>query len=413
MKRSWIAVAAAMFCCGWGGNQFTPLLVMYRDSAGYSVLTVDEFLGAYVVGLAPALLIVGGLSNRFGRRPLLIAGVVCSVLASALLAFGESGPLLIFLGRFVSGVAVAIAMAVGTTWTKELSEAPYDPSAHPSTGARRAALSLTLGFGLGAGVGGVLAQWGPWPMVTPYVVHLALTTAVLPLLLLRSPETRHRHVVEADPDVVRRAGFKVPAVRHPRFLRVVLPMTPWVFGAAGVAYATMPQVVGGQLGHWDLAYSTLLTVCTLGAGAAVQPIAKRLDRLTDARAILIAMVIMCCGLGVSVLGALLHSPLLALLAAVVLGVAYGIAVVSGLLEIQRLVPPSQLAGITGVYYAVAYVGFLLPTLLAALSGVAGYPVLLGGLVVLAVAGTTLIAMSTRAHLPITLNAPERSEVATG
>ena len=55
MKRSWIAVAAAMFCCGWGGNQFTPLLVMYRETAGYSVLTVDEFLGAYVVGLALSL----------------------------------------------------------------------------------------------------------------------------------------------------------------------------------------------------------------------------------------------------------------------------------------------------------------------------------------------------------------------
>jgi MFS family permease len=411
MKRSWIAVAAAMFCCGWGGNQFTPLLVMYRETAGYSVLTVDEFLGAYVVGLAPALLIVGGLSNRYGRRPLLIAGVVCSLVASALLAFGESGPLLIFLGRFVSGVAVAIAMAVGTTWAKELSEAPYDTSALPGAGARRSALSLTLGFGLGAGVGGVLAQWGPWPMVTPYVVHLALTAAVLPLLL-RSPETHHRHAAPADPNV-RRAGFKVPAVRHPRFLRVILPMAPWIFGAAGVAYATMPQIVGGQLGRWDLAYSTLLTVCTLGAGAAVQPIAKRLDRLTDARAIVIAMVIMSGGLGVSALGALLHSPLLALLAAVVLGVAYGIAVVSGLLEIQRLVPPSELAGITGAYYAVAYLGFLLPTVLAALSGVAGYPVLLGGLVVVALAGTTLIAVSTRAHLPIALNTPDRSEVATG
>jgi MFS family permease len=333
------------------------------------------------------------------------------VLASALLAFGETGPLLIFLGRLVAGVAVAIAMAVGTTWTKELSEPPYDPSARPGTGARRAALSLTLGFGLGAGVAGVLAQWGPWPMVTPYVVHLVLTASVLPLLL-RCPETRPRHAVQADQDT-RRAGFRVPAVRHPRFLRVILPMAPWIFGAAGVAYATMPQVVGGQLGHWDLVYSTLLTVCTLGAGAAVQPIAKRLDRLTDARAVVIAMVIMCCGLGVSVLGALLHSPLLALLAALVLGAAFGIGVVSGLLEIQRLVPPSELAGITGVYYALAYIGFLLPTLLAALSGVAGYPVLLGGLAVVALAGTTLIATSTRAHLPIALATPERSEVATG
>jgi MFS family permease len=407
--RSWTDGAAAMFCCSWGGNQFTPLLAMYRDAAGYSALTVDEFLGAYVVGLAPTLLIAGGLSDRFGRRPLIVAAVVCSVIASVLLAAGEAGPLPIFLGRLVSGAGVAIAMAVGTTWVKELSEPPFDPAARPGAGARRAALALTLGPGLGAGVAGVLAQWGPWPMVTPYVVHIALTAAVLPLLL-SSPETCP-HDASGETNG-RRAGFRVPAVRHPRFLRVILPMAPWIFGVAGVAYATLPQLMGGRLGHWDLAYSTLLTVCTLGAGAAVQPVVKRLDRLSDARAIVISMIIISTGLGVSVLGALLDSPWLALAAALILGTGYGIGVVSGLLEIQRLVPPAELAGITGVYYAAAYVGFLLPTVLAALSGVAGYPVLLGGLVVIALAGTTLIAVSSRAHLPIALNAPDRSEVAT-
>ncbi|WP_433275617.1 MFS transporter [Pseudonocardia xinjiangensis] len=410
MRRSWLAVAAAMFCCGWGGNQFTPLLVMYRESAGYSVLTVDEFLGAYVVGLAPALLVVGALSNRYGRRPLTVAAVIFSVLASGLLALGEAGPVPIFLGRFVTGVAVAIAMAVGTTWTKELSEPPFDTVAKPGAGARRPALALTLGFGLGAGVAGVLAQWGPWPMVTPYVVHVVLTATVIPLLL-RCPETRPRAVGGVVGTGASR--FSVPTARHPRFLRVVLPMAPWVFGAAGVAYATMPQVVGGRLGHWDLAYSTLLTVCTLGAGAAVQPIAKRLDRVTDARAVVISMIIMSCGLGISVVGAYLRSPWLALVAAVVLGCAYGIAVVSGLLEIQRITPAAELAGITGVYYALAYVGFLLPTVLAALSGLASYPVMLGALALIALTGTAVIASSTRAHLPVVVPATDAAETVPG
>jgi hypothetical protein len=31
--RNWQAAAAAVFVCGWGGNQFTPLLVMYREAA--------------------------------------------------------------------------------------------------------------------------------------------------------------------------------------------------------------------------------------------------------------------------------------------------------------------------------------------------------------------------------------------
>ncbi|NMH95767.1 MFS transporter [Pseudonocardia sp. K10HN5] len=408
-----------MFCCGWGGNQFTPLLIMYRDAAGYSVLTVDAFLGAYVVGLVPALLTVGALSDRFGRRPVMMAGTVASLLASGLLALGETGPVPIFLGRFVTGVAVAVAMAVGSTWVKELSDPPHDPDAGPGTGARRAALALTVGFGLGAGVAGVLAQWGPWPMVLPYVVHVALTVGVL-LVLPRCVETR-------GPG---RAGrLAVPAVRHPRFRRVVLPMAPWVFGSSGVAYAIMPQVVGDRLGSWGLAYSTLLTVCTLGAGALVQPIAKRLDRVTDARAVIVSMIAMSTGLALSVVAASVRSPWLALAAAIVLGSAYGIAVVSGLLEIQRLARPDELAGLTGVYYALAYVGFLLPAALAVLSKLAGYPVLLSGLVLIALAGTAVIARSSRSHLPgsslpassagnagitsVVSNSTERSETALG
>ncbi|MBN9111226.1 MAG: MFS transporter [Pseudonocardia sp.] len=389
-RRAWLAVAAAMFCCGWGGNQFTPLLIMYRDAAGYSVLTVDAFLGAYVVGVVPTLLLAGRLCARRGRRPLMLAGTAASLLASVLLALGETGPVPIFAGRFATGTAVAIAMAVGSTWVKELSEPPYD-DVPAGTGARRAALSLTLGFGLGAGVAGVLAQWGPLPMELPYIVHGVLTVVAL-TLLSRAPET-----------VPGGTGTHVPplrAARHPRFLRVVLPMAPWIFGSAGVAYAIMPQLVGDRLGSWGLAYSTLLTVATLLTGAAVQPIAKRLDRRTDARAVVMSMIVMSGGLAFSVVAAVERSPWLALGAAIVLGAAYGVAVVAGLLEIQRLARPEDLAGLTGVYYALAYIGFLLPTVLAVAAHVVGYPWLLGALVVIAVAGTVTIAASGRSHLPV-------------
>jgi MFS family permease len=177
-------------------------------------------------------------------------------------------------------------------------------------------------------------------------------------------------------------------------------MAPWIFGSTGVAYAIMPEIVSDKLGPWSLAYSTLLTVCTIGAGVGIQPIAKRLDRATSARAVVVSMVVMCAGLACSAVAAALRSPWLALGTALVLGTAYGIAVVSGLLELQRLARPGELAQLTGIYYALAYVGFLLPSLLAALNGVAGYPVLLAALAVLALTGTLVIVRHSRAHLPL-------------
>ncbi|WP_433507158.1 MFS transporter [Pseudonocardia halophobica] len=384
-RNAWRAAAAAVFACGWGGNQFTPLLVMYRES-GLSILTVDALLGAYVVGLVPGLLTVGALSERYGRRPVMLAGTAASLVASVFLAFGSVG--WIAAGRFVTGVGVAVAMAVGSTWVTELS---VRGGAERATGTRRGALWLTLGFGLGAGVAGVLAQWAPFPMELPYVLHAVLAAAAL-LAIVRLPETR---VAPAARTTGRFAG-----TRHPRFRRVITPMAPWIFGSAGVAYAIMPQLVGDRLGTWGLAYSTLLTVCTLGAGALVQPLAKRLDRTTSARGVVVSMVVMSAGLAVSAVAAVVRSPVVALVAAVVLGAAYGIAVVSGLLELQRLARPDELAALTGVYYALAYVGFLLPSILAVLSGVASYPVLLGCLVLVALGGTAVVLRHSRRHLPV-------------
>lgn len=278
-------------------------------------------------------------------------------------------------------------MAVGTTWVTELCDRA---GAAPGAGARRAALWLTAGFALGAAVAGGLAQWGPAPMVTPYLGHALLALAVLPFVF-RVPETG----VAGSP-----ARGQFAGLRHPRFRRVIMPMAPWIFGSAAVAYAIMPQLVGDRVGQWSLLYSTTLTVGTLVAGTLVQPLAKRLDRTTSARAVLVSMTLMPAGLLVSTLAAIVRSPALALVAALALGCAYGIALVSGLLELQRLAAPHELAALTGAYYALAYLGFLLPSVLSLLSPAADYPVLLGVLVFVALSSAAVILRHSRAHLPV-------------
>lgn len=350
---AWIPAAAAMFACGWGGNQFTPLLSMYRQANGYSATVVDALLGAYVLGLAPALLIGGPLSNRHGRRRIVAVGLVSSGLGSSALAVAN----LPFLaaGRLLSGVAVGLGMAVGTSWLTELTVASGRSRAR---GARRASLALTAGFGVGAGVAGTMAQWGPGPETVPYLVHLALVVAVLGAVW-RSPDTRP---AAGGPASLR---LRSPSLRHPRFRRLVLPMAPWVFGTAGVAYAIVPQTMAGQVGRWALLYATVLTVATLGAGVLIQPIARRLDHAQRPRAILVAMVAVTAGIAVAAATVAARSPWLGALAAVVLGAAYGVALVAGLVEVQRISRPDDRAALTGIYYALSYVGFLLPTAVAA------------------------------------------------
>ncbi len=368
---AWQLAAPALFVMAWGGNHFTPLLHMYESLGHYSALMADLFLGFYVVGLIPGLLVAGALSDRYGRKPLSVAGVAIGIAASILLGLGFSSEVMLSVGRLLAGLSVGVAMSVGTAWLKELSSAPFDRQADRTAGARRPALTLTIGFGLGAGVAGALAQWGPMPTLSPYLVHILLSLLVLPRLL-RAPETvprfrSHRPFWQ---------DLAVPLAGHRRFVRVIAPSAPWVFGAAAIAYAIMPKLVENQLGSLNLAFATLLTVVTLGTGALVQPLVARINQVTGGRALVVGMSVMLLGLLLSIGTAIVLSPVLALLTAITLGASYGICVVAGLVEIQRISTPADLAGITGVYYSLTYVGFLLPVLFAWLNSVASYAVLM-------------------------------------
>ena len=157
----WAMVWGAVFVCSWGGNQFSPLLLMYEERAHYSSLLVNAFLGVYVLGLAPALLVAGSLSDRHGRKPLMLVGIGAAVVGSGLLALGPLGPGFLAAGRLFSGVTVGIAMAVGNSWVKELSQGRYDPTADTGSGARRASLAFTLGSGIGALVAGLVVRPAP------------------------------------------------------------------------------------------------------------------------------------------------------------------------------------------------------------------------------------------------------------
>ena len=150
----WFLVAVAVFAVAWGGNQFTPLMVMYRLGGELDLVFVDLLLFIYALGIAPALLISGPLSDRIGRKPVMLAAPVFSIIGSLLIAAGETtGPLLL-VGRALSGVGVGIAMAVGGSWVKELSHARFDEKAKSTSGAKRQSMALTLGFGIGAGIAG-------------------------------------------------------------------------------------------------------------------------------------------------------------------------------------------------------------------------------------------------------------------
>ncbi|WP_345421845.1 MFS transporter [Pseudonocardia xishanensis] len=383
--KSWARVAAVLFAIGYGANQFSPLMVMYREQGHYSPTVVAAFFGVYVAGLVPGLLVGGPLSDRYGRRALLLPAVAASVPASAVLALGAFSESLLFTGRFLFGLVTGVAMAVGSTWVKELSQAPHDPGSDPAAGARRAALSLSAGFGVGPAIGGVLAQWAPLPMELPYVAHILLTVPVI-VLVARAPETLQARVGSRG----WLADLRVPAVAHPRFRGLVLPLAPWVFAGPALSFAVQPAALGAaRTAGFGLVFATLLTAVTLSAGVGIQSAARRLDSRNPLAGGRLGLALITVGALVAAATAVSGSLVVAVAAAAVLGAGFGIALVSGLIEVQRIARPEQLAGLTAVYYSLTYVGFLLPVVLAPLAPLVGYPML-----ILLVAGLAALCLAT-------------------
>jgi hypothetical protein len=98
---------------------------------------------------------------------------------------------------------------------------------------------------------------------------------------------------------------------------------------------------------------------------------------------------------VAALAAAASAPVLVVVAALVLGSGYGSCQVCGLLEVQRLANPDDLAGLTAVYQAVSYLGLTTPFLLAAVQRFVAPTVLL--LAVAGLAALTLVWTTRRSR----------------
>lgn len=376
-----------MFGIAWGGNEFTPLLVMYRQ-AGQSAASVDTLLFAYVLGIIPALFLGGPLSDRYGRRAVMLPAPFISMLGSLVLALGAQHFALLFTGRVLSGVALGLAMAAGSSWVKELSAPPFD---RPGAGARRGAMSLTAGFALGAAVAGALAQWGPWPQHLAFLVNIAITIpgAVLALSVPESAAERAPGRLIDD--------LKIPAARRRR-LFVVMPLAPWVFGSAAVAYAVLPTLIAPTLPGDRIAFSALCCLVCLGCGFTAQMLAPRLDRAGTARLGIIGLALVAVGMALAALAAHQLTIPLVLIAALALGAGYGTALVSGLQEVNRIAGPTDLAGLTAVFYGLTYLGFGVPMMLTMLSDASPlltHPVLLCGGALLATVCLVVLMLNSR------------------
>ncbi len=104
-------LAAATFVGTWNITFLAPILPDVADGAGVSVTAAGQLLTVSAVFTVAALIALGPLSERYGRKAMLTVGLTIMAAASLGVATTSSYPLLMAL-RILAGVADALVMPV-------------------------------------------------------------------------------------------------------------------------------------------------------------------------------------------------------------------------------------------------------------------------------------------------------------
>ena len=366
--RTWRRAAFALFAVAAGTNVPTPLLLVYRDTLDLGPDVLTAAFGVYAAGLVPALFLAGPLSDRLGRRKVVLPLIVLAAMTSLLLITAASSVPLLFVGRFLQGAVSGGVFSVGSAWVAELSLA-----AGVGAAGRRAAVAMTAGFSLGPLVAGVLAEYVRWPTTLPYLLHVALVVVGL-AAAVRIPETVALPVTSVS-------GGGGPLVRPEDrriLLTVLAPLAVCVYAFPAVVISAVPLLV--ETDAPPVLLTGVLAGLTLGAGAVAAPLQRRLGRWTGVVGVLAGAL----GYALAAFGAGAGSPPLLLAAALLLGSGHGLTLASGLALTARLARPARRGALSAVFLGCAYVGFAMPFVtavsaqassvevpLAVLSGLAG------------------------------------------
>lgn len=138
-------------------------------------------LTAYFLTFAGGQLLFGPLSDRYGRRPLLLGGLAMMVVGSAACALVDSLPALLW-SRAAQGLGAASAMAIGRAIVNDVYERVEAARATSVISAAMAIAPIISPL-----IGGLIEQYIGWR--ANFWISGGITLAVMLVLMLRMPET--------------------------------------------------------------------------------------------------------------------------------------------------------------------------------------------------------------------------------
>ncbi|MBT0668208.1 MFS transporter [Novosphingobium profundi] len=230
-SRALFAIILVNFVSLAGFGLMFPVFAIYSRQIGASGMEIAGAVAAFSLGQFLSSPFWGRWSDRFGRRPVMIAGLVTGALVYVLHIFALS-PLTLLAARFVSGLATgsfSITFAVASDLSTR------DNRTHVMG---MVSAGFSLGFIFGPAIGGVTAsltgQDHAFALVCVVGAALGLVAALLTWWLM--PETRTQAPAPHDASSPVDGG---PLLRRPGFLAAIV-----IALVVSAAFAQMESILG-------------------------------------------------------------------------------------------------------------------------------------------------------------------------
>jgi MFS family permease len=331
-----LITALSLFVLILAANLPAPLYAVYRQLFGFSTAVLTLIFATYAVVLVPSLLFFGQLSDKLGRRPVIITGLVIGICSLVLFSLAR-GTGWLFGARALQGLAVGAATGAATAALVEL-------DADRGLAAMLATLATAGGTAMGPILGGALAQWAPAPLVLCYVLGAGLALAAL-TGIVRLPEP-----LRTAPS----GGFRiqrphVPAGIRVQFARASITAAA-VWSVAALYVSVVPSYAARLLTTHNLALLGAISAVMLGMSCATQLGFKNRDERVQPVGLLGLVV----GLLLLVGCFPLHSLALLVAAAVFAGAGHGLAFLGAQAQINRICSPQRRGEVGASFYVCIY-----------------------------------------------------------
>jgi DHA1 family bicyclomycin/chloramphenicol resistance-like MFS transporter len=233
-------------------NILVPALPGLVDRLASDAGTVQLTLSLFLLSLATAQLLLGPLSDRFGRRPVVLGGLALAVVASlAAIATASIGTLIA--ARIVQAVGASTGVVIGRAIIRDLYERD-----------RAAAMiglvttAMVIAPMISPLIGGVLDTAFGWEAIFLFIALFSGTVLVWAIIVL--PETRPASTAQSPAMLLRDWGALLASGKfHGYVLAGALGSAPFFTFLGGG-----PHVVVTLMGRTSAEYGVWFAITSLG-----------------------------------------------------------------------------------------------------------------------------------------------------